>query len=158
LQTKFTQWGKKNMKTYSKRINVESTKQIEFIDVTAKVQEVIEHSGIREGIVVIFAPHTTMGIVINHNEPMLLQDFMRMLYKVAPVDDQYTHDLFELRRSQSADGRSNGHSHCKSMIIGVSQTIPVEKGRVIISETQSIFAVEFDGARKRDIVVQVMGL
>jgi secondary thiamine-phosphate synthase enzyme len=146
------------MKTYSKRINVESTKQIEFIDLTDKVQEIVENSGIREGIVVIFAPHTTMGVVINHNEPMLLQDFMRMLYKVAPVDDQYTHDLFELRRSQSADGRSNGHSHCKSVIIGVSETIPFERGKLMISETQSIFAVEFDGARKRDLIIQVVGI
>jgi secondary thiamine-phosphate synthase enzyme len=146
------------MKTYSKRIDVESTKQIEFIDVTDKVQEIVEHSGIREGMVVVYVPHTTMGVVINHNEPMLLQDFMRMLYKAAPVDDQYTHDLFELRRSQSADGRSNGHSHCKSVIIGISETIPIEMGKIALTDRQSIFAVEFDGARKRDVIIQVMGM
>jgi secondary thiamine-phosphate synthase enzyme len=99
-----------------------------------------------------------MGVMINQNEPMLLQDFMRVLYKLVPVDDQYSHDLFELRRSRTADGRSNGHSHCKSMILGIDVTIPVEKGKLVLTERQTIFAVEFDGARKRDMLIQVIGL
>jgi secondary thiamine-phosphate synthase enzyme len=118
----------------------------------------VETSGVREGTVVIFAPHTTMGVTINHNEPMLMQDFMRILYKLAPMDDRYSHDLFELRRSSKSDGRSNGHSHCKSFLIGVSQIIPIEKGKLLLTDKQSIFAIEFDGARKRDVVVQVMGI
>lgn len=131
---------------------------MEFIDVTSKVQEIIDGSGIREGQCLIFVPHATMSVVINQNEPMLLQDFMRVLYKLVPVDDQYSHDLFELRRSKTADGRSNGHSHCKSMVLGGSVTVPVEKGKLLLTERQTIFAVEFDGARKRDIVAQVIGL
>ena len=146
------------MKIYKQKIELESKTQIEFLDVTDKVQEIIDHSGIREGVVLVYAPHTTMGIIVNHNESMLLQDFMRVLYRVAPVDDQYTHDLFELRRSRTSDGRSNGHSHCKSILVGISENIPVEKGKMLITERQSVFAVEFDGARKRDITVQVMGI
>ena len=122
------------------------------------MQEIVEASGVRDGNVVVFAPHTTMGVIINHNEPMLIQDFMRVLYKLAPMDDRYSHDLFELRRSSKSDGRSNGHSHCKSFLIGVSQTVPIEKGKLLITEKQSIFAVEFDGARKRDVTIQVMGI
>ena len=99
-----------------------------------------------------------MGIVINHNEPMLMQDFMKVLYKLAPVDDQYSHDLFELRKASHSDGRSNGHSHCKSFLTGVSQTIPVERGKLTIGKNQSIFAVEFDGSRKRDVIVQIIGI
>ena len=147
-----------NLKIHKQKIDLESKNQIEFFDVTEKVQEIIDASGVREGNVVVFTPHTTMGVVINHNEPMLIQDFMRILYKLAPMDDRYSHDLFELRKSSKSDGRSNGHSHCKSFLIGVSQTIPVEKGKLLITNKQSIFAVEFDGARKRDIVVQVMGI
>ena len=146
------------MKIYKQKINLESKTQIEFMDITDKVQEIIDNSGVREGIAVVYAPHTSMGVAINHNEPMLLQDFMRILYKLVPVDDQYTHDLFEIRKDKRADGRSNGHSHCKSLLMGVSETIPVEKGRLIITDRQNIFAVEFDGSRKRDIVVQVMGM
>ncbi len=146
------------MKIHRQRIDLQTTTQIEFIDITAKVQEIVDNSGIREGQVLVFTPHATMGVMINQNEPMLLQDFMRVLYKLVPVDDQYSHDLFELRRSRTADGRSNGHSHCKSMMLGIDVTIPVEKGKLVLTERQTIFAVEFDGARKRDMLVQVIGL
>ena len=146
------------LKVHKQKIDLESKNQIEFFDITERVQEAIDVSGVREGNAVVFAPHTTMGIVINHNEPMLMQDFMRILYKLAPMDDRYSHDLFELRRSSKSDGRSNGHSHCKSFLIGVSQTVPIEKGKLLLTPKQSIFAVEFDGARKRDIVVQIMGI
>ncbi len=145
------------MKIHKERIDLKSTTQIEFLDISTAVQEVVSRSGIREGQVLVYVPHTTMSIVINHNEPMLLRDFMRTLYKVAPVDDQYSHDLFELRRETRSDGRSNGHSHCKAMLLGSSETIPVEKGVLLLTERQSIFAVEFDGARERDVVVQVIG-
>lgn len=145
------------MKIHRERINLESTTQIQFLDITDTVQEVIDRAGIREGQVLIYVPHTTMGVVINHNEPMLLQDFMRILYRIVPVDDQYSHDLFELRRESQSDGRSNGHSHCKAILMGNSETIPIEKGKLLLTELQNIFAVEFDGARKRDVVVQVTG-
>lgn len=147
-----------NIKIHQKTIELESKTQIEFFDLNSQVQDIIDESGVREGNVVVFAPHTTMGVVINHNEPMLIQDFMRVLYKVVPMDDRYSHDLFELRKSSKSDGRSNGHSHCKSFLIGVSQTVPVSKGKLMITDKQSIFAIEFDGARKRDVVVQVMGI
>ena len=146
------------MKIYKERIDIESKTQIEFINVTDAVAEVIERSGVREGQVTIYAPHTTMSVAINHHESMLLQDFMKLLYRLVPVDSQYTHDLFELRREAGSDGRSNGHSHCKAFLLGNSETVPIERGKMMLSNIQSIFAVEFDGARKRDIIVSVMGL
>lgn len=146
------------MKIYKERIDLESKTQLEFIDITDRVQEVIERSGVREGQVTVYVAHTTMGVTINHNEPMLLQDFMRTFYKLVPVDGQYSHDLFELRRESTSDGRSNGHSHCKSLLLGNSETIPIERGKMMLSNIQSIFAVEFDGARTRDVIVSIMGL
>ena len=122
------------------------------------MQELVDKSGVREGQVLVYAPHTTMGVAINQNEPMLLQDFMRMLSKFAPVDEHYSHDLFELRREMVSDGRSNGHSHCKTLALGVSETIPVERGKLMLSSRQSVFAVEMDGGRKRDVCIQIMGL
>ncbi|MEP7162649.1 MAG: secondary thiamine-phosphate synthase enzyme YjbQ [Candidatus Moraniibacteriota bacterium] len=145
------------MKMHRERIDLESKTQIEFLDITDKVQDIVDRSGVREGQVLVYVPHTTMGVAINHYEPMLLQDFMRILYKIVPVDDQYSHDLFELRRESMSDGRSNGHSHCKAILMGNSETIPVEKGKLLLTERQNIFAVEFDGSRKRDVVVQVSG-
>ena len=146
------------MKIYKQNIEIKSKSQIEFIDITDKVDEVIQSSGIREGQVLVFSPHTSASIVINHNEPMLIQDFMRVLYRLVPVSDRYSHDLFEIGRSKNSDGRSNGHSHCKAMLLGVSETIPIEKGKMILTEKQNIFLAEMDGARTRDLVVQVIGL
>lgn len=147
----------KKMKTFRQKINLESTTQIEFLDITEKVEETVEKSGIREGQVLVYSPHTTGSIVVNHNEPMLIQDFMRVLYRLVPVSDRYSHDLFEINRSNVSDGRSNGHSHCKAMLLGTSQSLPLEKGRLILTEKQSIFFVEMDGARKREVIIQVIG-
>lgn len=145
------------MKIHRERIEFETKTQIEFIDITDKVEDIVDRSGVREGQVVVFVPHTTMGVAINHNEPLLLQDFMRVLYKAVPVDDQYSHDLFELSRNSKSDGRSNGHAHCKQILLGSSETVFVERGKLVLTELQSVFAVEFDGSRKRDVIVQVMG-
>lgn len=146
------------MKIYKKTIEIKSTGSIELIDITEKVNEVLVQSGVREGQVLIYSPHTSAGIIVNHNEPMLLQDFVRTLFRLVPAGDRYAHDVFELTRRGKSDGRSNGHSHCKVMLIGVSETIPVERGHMLITEKQNIFLAEMDGARTRDIIVQVMGL
>ena len=146
------------IKIYKQKIELKSTTQIEFIDITDKVQDIITKSGVREGQVTIYSGHTTMSVAVNHNEPMLLQDFMRILYKIVPMDDRYSHDLFELRKSSKSDGRSNGHSHCKALLLGASETIPLDKGRLMLTDKQSIFAIEFDGARSRDVTVHVMGI
>lgn len=146
------------MKIFRQRIEFQTQTQMEFVDITDRVQAVIEQSGVREGQVLVYVGHTTMGVTVNQNESMLIQDFMRVLYKIVPVDEHYSHDLFELRKERISDGRSNGHSHCKSLIMGVSETIPIERGKMVLSERQNVMAIEFDGARKRDVLVQVMGL
>jgi len=145
------------MKLYREKISFKSTSQMEFIDITKDVQEVIERSGMRDGRVCVFLQHTTMGVMINHNEPMLLQDFMRVLYRLAPSDERYSHDLFELKKNNKSDGRSNGHSHCKAMLMGTSVAVPIENGVMMLSDLQSIFAVEFDGSRDRDVIVHISG-
>lgn len=145
------------MKIYKEKILFKSSAEVEFIDITDAVQRVVDASGVREGYVSVFVQHTTMGIVINHNEPMLLQDFMRVLYHIAPQDDRYSHDMFELRKNNKTDGRSNGHSHCKAMMIGSHIFVPLENGKMMLSHIQSILAVDFDGARNRDAIVTVSG-
>ncbi len=146
------------MKVYNQKIEIKSASQIEFIDITDKAEEIIGNSGVREGQVLVYSPHTSASIVINHNEPMLIQDFMRVLYRLVPMGDRYSHDLFEIGRTKTSDGRSNGHSHCKSLLLGVSETLPIEKGKMMLTEKQSIFLVELDGARTRKVIVQVIGL
>jgi secondary thiamine-phosphate synthase enzyme len=146
------------MKIHKQIIKFETESQVEFVDITKQVEEVISASGIREGQVLVCSRHTTAGIVVNHNESMLVQDFMRTLYRLVPVSDRYSHDLFELNRARASDGRSNGHSHCKVMLIGISENIPLDKGHLMLTEKQAIFFVETDGSRKREVIVQIMGL
>ncbi len=145
------------MKIYKQKIKVQSKSQVEFLDITDKVEEIVGDSGVREGQVLIYAPHTSAGIIVNHNETMLLQDFMRILYRLVPISDRYSHDLFELNRSRKSDGRSNGHSHCKTILIGVSETLPIEGGKMLLTERQNIFLAEMDGARNREVIVQIIG-
>ena len=122
------------MNFYKENIEFESKLQVEFIDITDKVIEVIERSGIRNGQVTIFSQHTTLGLMINHNEKMLLQDFTNFLYKLAPADQKYAHDLFEIKKENKGDGRSNGHSHCKATLLGSSETVPIAKGKIMLSD------------------------
>lgn len=138
-------------------IEKDSKSQIEFIDITHDVEDAVTASKVQNGQVLVFSPHATASIAINENESLLLQDFQRLLYKLVPVEERYSHDLFELKRTQRSDGRSNGHSHCKDLILGVSQTIPISDGKLLLGSHQNVFFVEMDGARKRDVIVQVMG-
>ena len=136
---------------------MKTNRLIDFIDITGEIEDLIEKSNLKEGSVVVFSPHTTAGIIINHNEEMLLQDFSRVLHEVAPVDSKYSHDMFELTNKTVSDGRSNGHSHCKGMFIPSSETIPFKNGQLLLGEKQSILFVELDGGRKRDLVLQISG-
>lgn len=145
------------MKVENRNIKISTDKQLEFVDITNDVAEVIKEVGIKNGTVTVFSSHTTSAIVVNHNESMLLQDMMRILYKLVPIDERYSHDMFELTKQSESDGRSNGHSHCKSLILGASETIPIVNRVMVLGELQSIFFVELDGARKRNVVIQVMG-
>jgi len=82
---------------------------------------------------------------------------MKMLYRAAPIDINYAHDLFEMRSKVKADERSNGHAHVKAFLLGDSETVPVEGGKLMLGERQSIFFVELDGGRARRVLVQILG-
>ncbi len=145
------------MKVTTKKFDLETNKQFDAIDVTEHILEAISASGIKNGSVLVFAPHTTAAIKINHNEPLLLQDFMKMLHRLVPVDINYAHDIFEIRENVAPGERSNGHAHVKAFLLGSSETIPFVDGGLMLNDRQSVFFVELDGGRKRDFVVQVTG-
>ena len=145
------------MKTFLEKVLLVTNSQLEFVDITEKVEDLLEKSGVKDGQVLVFSPHTTAAIVINQNESMLVKDITRMLYRLAPIDDRYDHDLFEITKKNLSDGRSNGHSHCKNVLLNRSETLIVQKGKVILGAKQNIFFVELDGGRKRDFWVQIMG-
>ncbi len=138
-------------------IKLKSQKQFELIDITDKVKTVLQSANANEGTVFVFSPHTTASVKINHNEPLLIQDFMKMIYRMVPVDMNYSHDLFEIRSGIEAGERSNGHAHVKAFLLGASESIPFQNKQMMLGEKQSIFFVELDGARERRVIVEVVG-
>ncbi len=145
------------MKILTKKIAVQTSKQFEAVDVTDNVKQALSDSGVKNGTALVFSNHTTAAIRINHNEPLLLQDIMKMLYRLVPVDVNYAHDVFEIRENVTVTERSNGHAHVKAFVLGASETIPVQDGQLLLGEKQSIFFVELDGSRPRDYIIQIMG-
>ena len=145
------------MKNFQKKLFVETQKQFEIVDITGHVQKAVLESNIHDGIAVIFCPHTTAAIRLNHNETLLIQDFMKTLYRMVPIDQSFGHDLFEVRTNLAPNERSNGHAHVKAFLLGSSETIPIEKSNLTLGSKQSIFFVELDGGRSREVLVKVLG-
>ncbi len=145
------------MKIFSRTIALETKKQFELVDITSLVQTAVVNSGIKDGCATIFSPHTTAAIRLNHNEPLLMQDIMKTLYRLVPLDISYSHDLFEVRQNVAPNERSNGHAHVKAFLLGSSESLIVEKGQLALGGKQSIFFVELDGGREREIKVKIIG-
>lgn len=145
------------MKIVNKQIFLHTKKQFEIIDITLHIQTAAVESGVQNGQITIFCPHTTAAVRINHSEELLFQDFMKTLYRLVPVDQSYAHDLFEVRQNVSPGERSNGHAHVKSFLLGSSETLIIEKSQLILGKLQSIFFVELDGGRDRSVSVNILG-
>jgi secondary thiamine-phosphate synthase enzyme len=143
--------------TYLQKINLTSKKQFELINITDEVKKAVTASGLASGIVLVYNPHTTAAIRVNHDEPLLAQDIMKAVYRFAPLDLSYSHDLFEVREQVAINERSNGHAHVKAFLLGSSESFVMEGGRLLLGDRQSIFFVELDGGRNRDYYVKIVG-
>jgi secondary thiamine-phosphate synthase enzyme len=132
----------------------------EFRDVTDDVRDVVRQSGVRNGMAVVYSPHTTCSIVINEREQGFLRDFARLMDRLVPCDGPYDHDDVEQRTENLDDPHEipNGWAHCRQSLLGVaSQTIPVVDGRMMLGRYQRVFFVELDRARDRRVLIEVMG-
>src|SRR3989338_8302248 len=145
------------MKNFFKKIQIETKKQFEICDITEKLKMAIAESMIKNGLAVVFCPHTTAAIRLNHNEPLLMQDLMKALYRLIPVDISYSHDLFEVRQNVAPNERSNGHAHVKAFLLGSSESLIVEQNSPVLGSRQSLFFLELDGGRQREVYIKVIG-
>jgi secondary thiamine-phosphate synthase enzyme len=126
-------------------VQVKSSRRTDFIDITHSVQEVIQKSGVGEGICHLFIPHTTAAVTINENaDPSVTRDILMMLNKLIPSEDDYRH----------LEG--NSPAHIKSSLLGCSETVLVESGKLVLGTWQGIFFCEFDGPRSRKVYVKVV--
>ncbi len=146
------------MISFQKKLTLETQKQFELIDITSHVHSAVLESGVKSGMLTVFCPHTTAAIRLNHSEPLLMQDIMKMLYRLVPMDMNYSHDLFEVRQNISPGERSNGHAHVKAFLLGSSESLIVNKGQLFIGPHQSVFFVELDGGRSREVYIKIVGV
>ena len=132
----------KKIFSHDLRVNKEQT----MVNITAIIEEDIKKSGIKDGIVIVFCPHTTAGITINENaDPDVVRDIIYGFEKVYPTRDKnYKH--FE----------GNSHAHMKASTMGASQTLIVDDGKMILGIWQDIYFCEFDGPRDRKFFVKIM--
>ena len=127
-------------------INVKSKARTEFIDITEKVQEVLKETGIVSGICHMYVPHTTAAITINEGaDPSVQRDIQVLFNKLIPFEGDYHHR------------EGNSSAHIKATLMGISHSVFVEEGRLVLGTWQSIFFCEFDGPRHRRVALKFMG-
>ncbi len=133
------------MKIFNEKIVFSTKGEIDFTDLTGKVHEAVKKSGIKNGLIHIFAPHATGVIILTEHEPRLDSDVKDFLEKIIPKRGGYRHP-------------SNAHSHLRSMLLSPDKTLPVIDGQVVLGTWQSLVFVETDVyPRRRTIVMQVLG-
>ncbi|MDR3502497.1 MAG: secondary thiamine-phosphate synthase enzyme YjbQ [Legionella sp.] len=145
------------MMIHTKKIILETKKQFEIINISEQAMSAVLESKVKNGLAVVFCPHTTAGVRLNHDEPLLMQDIMKMLYRLVPIDTNYSHDLFEVRQNVAPNERSNGHAHVKAFLLGSSESLLVENSKLLLGQKQSLFFVEMDGGRLREVYIKIVG-
>ena len=140
------------------RTELRTEGRTQFIDLTPWVRQCLQRSGIDRGVAMVRVLHTTAAVVVNENDPLLLDDLKRMLERLAPEDGNYAHDDF-LRRAGDLepDERRNGHAHARAVLLGDSRSIGVLDGDLDLGRWQSILLIELDGPRSRSISVTIIG-
>ena len=126
----------------------ETKKHREYILITDKVEAAVRKSGIREGMALVSAMHITAGVVVNDNEPGIWRDIDETLERLAPFREDYQHHR---------TGETNGDSHLKSILVHHEVIVPVTDGRLDLGPWQQVFYCEFDGQRRKRLLIKVMG-
>jgi len=125
-------------------IQIKSGKRIELIDVTGQLQEIVAKSKVKEGICVVYCPHTTAAVIITENaDPSVQHDVLKKLSELVPANAGYTHM------------EGNSDSHIKSAVIGNSRTILVQSGQLLLGAWEGAMFAEFDGPRTRKLLVSI---
>ncbi len=124
---------------------VQTAKTTEMVNVTTEVQRQVTRTGVKNGLVVVYCPHTTAGLTINEGaDPTVKADIIGTLNEIVPWDRIYGHS------------EGNSPAHIKATLAGASVTIILEDGRLALGQWQSIFLCEFDGPRKRRLMIKVL--
>lgn len=143
---------------WAETLDLRTQRAREFVDLTDRVAGVVSRSAVGQGWVSVFSKHTTAAVVINENEPLLLDDLGGLLERLAATSLDYGHnDLGRRTGPLDAEECANGHSHCQHLLLGSSEQIPISQGKMDLGRWQRVFLLELDHARERQVVVQVFG-
>ena len=128
-----------------KEFNIFTKKKYELVDISERVERIVQENNIKDGLVLVFVPHSTAGIVLTEDEPGLKEDWLKVLKKLVSGFD-FFHNQID----------NNADSHILSGLIGQGKTLIAENGRLIRGTWQQIFLVELDGPRTRKIIVKIV--
>ncbi|HSQ75971.1 MAG TPA: secondary thiamine-phosphate synthase enzyme YjbQ [Bacteroidota bacterium] len=120
----------------------------EYINITTQVQDIVHKSGVREGMVLVSAMHITAGVYVNDAEDGLIEDIDEWLEQLAPFKQGYRHHR---------TGETNGDAHLKSLLVHHEVIVPITKGALDLGPWQQVYYAEFDGRRRKRVVVKVLG-
>ena len=135
------------MRSKTEYLFFETPQRKELINITTRVAEIVAASQVQEGFCLVSAMHITAGIWVNDEEPGLKADFLEFLERLAPAADYRHHET----------GEDNGDAHLKRTLVGHQVILPVTKGRLDLGPWEQVFYAEFDGQRKKRVIVKVMG-
>jgi secondary thiamine-phosphate synthase enzyme len=136
------------MKTTTEYLWFNTKKHREYINVTRQVEEIVAKSGIKEGMVLVSAMHITAGVYVNDAESGLIADIDEWLDDLAPFNSSYRHHR---------TGETNGDAHLKSLIVHHEVIVPITDGGLDFGPWQQIYYAEFDGQRRKRVIIKVMG-
>jgi secondary thiamine-phosphate synthase enzyme len=138
-------------------VRVETTSGLEIADLTDRVEAFLEAVHLETGWVNVQTRHTTTGLLVNEHEPLLLEDLIRLLERLAPRDAGYAHDALHRRAHVPPDERPNGHAHVKASLLRTSETLNVAGARLQLGRWQRVLLVELDGPRAREVSLTALG-
>ena len=137
------------MKAHTEYLWFETKEKRQFVNITSQCENILKDSGIREGMMLVSAMHITAGVWVNDNEQGILADAMEFLEELAPFRADYRHHR---------TGEDNGDAHLKNLLTHHQVIIPITEGKLDLGPWQTIFYAEFDGQRRKRVVVKVMGM
>ena len=136
------------MKSHTDYLWFNTKKHRDYINITPEIEKILDKSGIKEGMILVSAMHITAAIYVNDAESGLIQDIDQWLEQMAPFNPDYRHHR---------TGESNGDSHLKSLLMHHEVIVPVTDGKLDFGPWQQVYYAEFDGQRRKRVIVKVMG-
>jgi len=136
------------MRSLTEYLEINTKKAREYENITSRVADAVERSGVKEGLCLVSAMHITAGIYVNDDEAGFRADLDELLDRLAPEGIDYRHH---------DTGETNGDAHLKNMLIGSQVTLPITKAALDLGPWQQIFYAEFDGRRRKRVVIKVIG-